>query len=49
MCMVRICIRLTKEHHIWNSNKKQLQGLGYCLVNAAELSLQSGQHTQLRT
>jgi len=49
MCMVRICIQLAIEHHICNSNKEQLHGPGYCLVNAAELSLQSGRNTQLRT
>jgi hypothetical protein len=27
MRMVRICIQLGKEHHIWNSNKNLLRGL----------------------
>ena len=42
-------IRLEKEHHIRNSNKKPLRGPGYRLVNAVKLSLQSGRNTQLRT
>jgi hypothetical protein len=47
--MVRICIRLAKEHHIRNSNKKMLRGPGYRLVNAVKLLLQSGRNTQFRT
>ena len=45
----RICIRLAKEHHIRNSNKKPLYGPDYRLVNAVKLSLQSGRNTQIRT
>ena len=48
MCMVHISIRLAKEHHIRNPNKKPLYGPGYRLVNAVML-LQSCRNTQLRT
>ena len=48
MC-IRICMRLTKEHHIRNSNEKTLCGPGYCFVNTVKFSLQSDRNTQFRT
>jgi hypothetical protein len=49
LCIIRICVRLAKEHHILNSNKKTLCSPGYSLVHAVKLSLQSGRNTQPRT
>ena len=48
MC-IHICMRLTKEHHIRNSNEKTLCGPGYCFVNTVKFSLQSDRNTQFRT
>jgi len=45
MCMVRICIRLAKEHHMRNYNKKPLHVPRNHLVNEVKLSLQSGHNT----
>jgi hypothetical protein len=39
MCMVRICIRLAKEQHIWNSNKNQQNFLSKWLADFCALTL----------
>jgi hypothetical protein len=36
-----------RKRHIQNSNKNLLHGPSYRLVNAVQLSLQSGHNTQL--